>query len=86
MSTAGTVQQIVYDCELIYDLTGHSIIVREMESGALRLHITSVPDNPAGFDIEANEDHYFKISNPTGFDFVPVPDNYEGDESKWKSK
>lgn len=77
MAESGNVQQILYYLELLYDLTNHSITVREMETGNIRLHITSVPDNPRDFDIENNEDHYFKINNPNGFDFVPIPDNYD---------
>jgi len=76
----GNVQQIIYDLELLYDLTNHSIIVRSMESGRLILHVMSVPECPPDFNIEQNEDQYFKINNPNGFDFIPVYDNYDNNK------
>ena len=68
--------QNVYDCEMVYDLTEHSITVLD-GTGTVRLKVWRVPDTPPDFTIEEANDHSMVVNNPNGFDFLPMPDNAE---------
>jgi hypothetical protein len=75
MSDNGPVLQQIANCLLRYDMTGHRIEIVD-STGRIALKLWSLPDPPGGFDI-TNPEHMIEVHNPTGVDFVPMPDNYE---------